>query len=215
MKMIEIRNRFSNEIIVSGKYESIKDCLEQNRGADLWEADLREADLREANLREADLWGADLRGADLRGADLRGANLRGADLREANLRGADLRGADLREADLANVKFLNYEILPQEGAFIAWKKCADGCVLKIEITEMAKRHTCITSRKCRAEYIKVLKIWGSSGRQRKTAKGWHNPEFTYRVGEIAKPDQYDPDPRVECSNGIHFFITRKEAEEWG
>jgi len=72
-KLIEIKNRYSNEIIISGKYESIKDCLEKNTDADLRGADLRGADLTDADLRGADLTDADLRGADLRGADLRGA----------------------------------------------------------------------------------------------------------------------------------------------
>lgn len=35
MKQIEIKNRFSDKIILAGKYESIKECLEKNRGADL------------------------------------------------------------------------------------------------------------------------------------------------------------------------------------
>ena len=65
---IEIKNRFTGNVILCGEYESIKDCLKKNIGADL-----RGADLCEANLREADLYEADLRGADLRGADLRGA----------------------------------------------------------------------------------------------------------------------------------------------
>jgi hypothetical protein len=102
---IEIKNRWNGGIILCGEYESIKDCLEKNIGANLYEANLREADLREANLyganlRKADLIGADLREANLIGADLRGANLRGADLRKADLIGADLIGANLRKADL-------------------------------------------------------------------------------------------------------------------
>ena len=65
MSTIEIKNRYTSNVIISGKYESIKDCLEKNRGA---------------NLRGADLGGANLRGANLGGAYLGGANLRGADL---------------------------------------------------------------------------------------------------------------------------------------
>jgi len=80
---IEIKSRFDAHIIVSGDYESIKDCLEENRGADLRGADLRGAYLRGAYLRDAYL-----RGADLRGAYLRDAYLGGADLRDADLRGA-------------------------------------------------------------------------------------------------------------------------------
>ena len=92
---IEIRNRFDNKIILSGKYASIKECLEKNRGTDLRSANLGGADLRSANL-----WGADLRSANLVGADLGSANLEGANLESANLWGANLWGADLRSANL-------------------------------------------------------------------------------------------------------------------
>ncbi len=65
---IEIKHRFTEKVLLSGKYESIKDCLEKNG----------DAYLRGAYLGDADLGGAYLRGADLRGAYLRGADLRGA-----------------------------------------------------------------------------------------------------------------------------------------
>ncbi|MCK9324175.1 MAG: pentapeptide repeat-containing protein [Bacteroidales bacterium] len=107
---IEIKNRFTNEVILCGEHESVKDCLEKNRGADLEgaylegvdlrDANLQGADLRDANLRDANLQGADLRDANLRGAYLRDANLWGANLRDANLWGADLRDANLRDANL-------------------------------------------------------------------------------------------------------------------
>jgi hypothetical protein len=32
---ITIKNRFNSNIILCGEYESIKDCLQRNRGADL------------------------------------------------------------------------------------------------------------------------------------------------------------------------------------
>ena len=96
----EIKNRFTNGIIVeAGKYASLKKAVEQNK-ADLWGADLRRADLRGADLGGADLWGANLGGANLRRANLRRANLREANLGGANLRRANLRDADLRGADL-------------------------------------------------------------------------------------------------------------------
>lgn len=45
---IEIKNRWDEKVILCGEYESIKDCLEKNRGA---------------NLVGANLWGANLKGA--------------------------------------------------------------------------------------------------------------------------------------------------------
>ena len=59
---IEIKNRFTGDVIIGGKYNSIKECLEKNRGAYL----------SGAYLSRADLYGASLRGANLRGADLGG-----------------------------------------------------------------------------------------------------------------------------------------------
>jgi hypothetical protein len=94
----------SSKVLLCGEYESVKDCLEKNRGVNLRGAYLRGANLQGANLCGADLRGADLRGADLRGADLRGAYLRGADLCGADLRRAYLRGADLEGANLEGAK---------------------------------------------------------------------------------------------------------------
>ena len=91
--LIEIRNRYANKVIICGEYESIKDCLEKNRGANLRDANLRGAYLRDANLGDANLEGAYLEGANLRGAYLRDANLEGAYLRGAYLRDANLEGA--------------------------------------------------------------------------------------------------------------------------
>jgi len=92
---IEIKSRWDDKIILCGEYENIKDCLEKNRGANLWGANLGGANLGGANLEGANLWGAYLRGAYLEGANLEGANLRGANLWGANLWGAYLWGAYL------------------------------------------------------------------------------------------------------------------------
>ena len=180
-------------------------------GANLRDANLRGADLRGANLRGANLDGADLRGANLDGADLRGANLRGANLYGANLYGADLRGANLRDAnlsgaDLRGAKGLEQQSILPEGELIGYKKLADGTIAKLRIPAEAKRVNAYGSRKCRAEYAFVLSSSGASAK--------HTETFKYpERGEIV-PDSYDADPRVECSHGIHFFITEQEAKDY-
>jgi len=158
------------------------------------------------------LRGADLRGADLRGADLRGADLRGADLWGADLRGADLRGADLRGADLKKILH-TIQIIPEEGAFIAYKK-ASGCVLKLEIPAKAKRVCNFRNRKCRASVVKTIEITDKDGNKLKEVCGDHDNKTIYKVGRLTKPDKFDPTPLNDCTNGIHFFVTRKEAEDW-
>ncbi len=208
------------------------------RGADLRGADLRGADLRDAHLRGADLRGADLRGADLRGADLSGADLRGADLSDAALSGAHLRGADLRGADLSgahlrdahlrdahlsdadlrgadlsdvsyncHTSFFNLSC-PETGAFIGYKKCAENIIVKLKIPASAKRSSA-TSRKCRASRAEVLEIYGAD-----MARSSWDKEFTYKKGETVSVDNFNEDRWEECSSGIHFFISRGEAENY-
>jgi hypothetical protein len=180
-------------------------------GAHLSGAYLRGADLSDANLRGADLSGANLSGAYLRGADLSDAYLRGADLSDANLRGADLsdanlRGANLSDAEGAELAIAKTRILP-EGDLIGWKKCAHGVIVKLRIPETAKRSHAF-GRKCRAEYVEVLEVVGADA----AFTYAHGPCTEYRVGERVMPDSFSEDWQDECSNGIHFYISRIEAE---
>lgn len=211
--------------------------------ADLSEANLREAILCKADLDCTDLSGANLRSAILSGANLNGVNFQKADLvnvdfhstnlvfaqfNEADLRGADLRGLDLSCADLRganlygadlrgakNVPFLPQTIVcPEEGSFIGFKK-VNGCLVKLEIPEDAKRSSA-TTRKCRCEFAKVLSITDISRPSRKLTEISNYAYYptTYRVGEIVYPDSFDEDRWNECSHGIHFFVTRQEAVEY-
>ena len=155
-----------------------------------------------ADLRGADLRGANLRGAYLQNADLRGANLHNADLQGAYLWDAYLWGANLQNTNLQNAKLPPYQICPETGGFIAWKKVISG-VIKLYIPATAKRMSSLVGRKCRAEYVKVLKGSGTSSRGGQ-----------YVQGKIYRPDKYDDDIRIECSHGVHFFITKAEAEAY-
>ena len=150
----------------------------------------------------------DLRGADLSGADLRGANLRVANLRGANLSGANLSGADLSGADLSGAKNLTAILLAEttilpEGDLIGYKKLHGGVICKLRIPAEAKRSNA-TGRKCRAEYAVVLDGGGASQ---------YDQSFKYKVGETVKPTEpFDEDRWKECAPGIHFFLTKVEAE---
>jgi hypothetical protein len=157
------------------------------------------ASLRGANLRDASLRGANLRVADLSDADLSGADLSGADLRSANLRDASLSGADLSGA-----AGLEQFVVCPAGQFIAFKKVA-GKILTLMVPADARRVNAYSSRKCRAEFAYV--IAGELG-------GKAHGGFKYDHYGLVTPDSFDPDPRIECSHGIHFFMTREEAENY-
>ena len=147
-------------------------------------------------------------------ADLRDADLRRADLCDADLCGANLRGADLRDA-VSNEKTAMFALsCPEEGEFIGWKK-ANGLIVKLQILADAKRSSA-TTRKCRCSKAKVLSIQtidGDEAEQQFVASD-HDKSFFYRVGETVEVDNFDDDRWNECSTGIHFFITRREAEQW-
>ena len=186
----------------------IKEILEKHQKWLVGEPDGERANLRGADLRGADLYGADLYGADLYGADLRGANLYGADLRGADLRGANLYGANLDEKTCIRLCIT----CPDTGSFIAWKS-AGGYIVKLEIPEDAKRSSA-TSRKCRASKARVLEIQNKDGSKADVTEVKSDRGGVYKVGEMVYPDEWDDNRWNECSHGIHFFVTRMEAEDW-
>ncbi len=151
---------------------------------------------------------ANLSRADLSRANLSRADLSGADLSGANLSRANLSWADLSRADLSMFNILS------NGTLEVYKKIRDNLIAVLEIPKKAKRVNAYGSRKCRAEYAKVIKIENQDGEKVKEGFGLHDEKFKYVVGKTVKPDSFDPDPRVECSKGIHFFITKEEARNY-
>jgi uncharacterized protein YjbI with pentapeptide repeats len=183
--------------------------------ANLSRADLSWANLSWANLYGADLYGANLSwanlyGANLSWADLSGAKLSGADLSWANLSWADLYGADLKDVKNEELALAQIQFLPTEGSFIGWKKCANNVIVKIQITEKAQRSHG-SERKCRASEALVLEVFGAEyGRS-----GGGYGVLEYRVGQIVRPlNGWCEDRWRVCEAGIHFFLTRIEAENY-
>lgn len=176
--------------------------------ADLYGADLRGADLRDSDLRGADLSFSDLRGADLRGADLYGADLRDSDLYVADLHRANLHGADLCGANLSGTTLDEKEQL-RKGVILkkeltGYKKLADGSICVLSIPKGAIVFS-INGSACRTNKAKVLDGGGVSK---------YDSNFSYEKGKRYFIDDFDLEYNVECTSGIHFFKTRKEAEDY-
>jgi uncharacterized protein YjbI with pentapeptide repeats len=199
------------------------------RGADLWGADLWGADFRgaylrgavlysallyEAKLRNAYLQGADLRYANLEGADLRKSKLRGADLRGAYLSGANLAGANLEGAELSEATLPDFQICPEDKMFIGWKKVAGDVILKLEI--LGQSTSSLVGRKCRASKVMPTEAYNMNGEPVAETEftSIYNENFKYVIGKVSEATNYDDDIRIECASGIHFFITREEAEKF-
>ena len=199
--------------------DEIKEILENhkhwlNEDCEGWKK-MSDANLSDADLSDANLSGADLRCANLSDANLSDADLSGADLRCANLSDANLSDADLSDADLSGAE--PKIACPSAGAFIGWKKAwhdaGESAIIKLQIPEDAKRSSA-TGRKCRADKAIVLAIYNLDGDEIDSAYSLYDHDFVYRKGESIIPDAFDDNRWNECSHGIHFFITREEAEEY-
>ena len=184
-RIMKIISRFDDNVLFDGNHDSIRLCVEDAASAKI----------------------------ALCCSDLHGANLSDANLSGANLRNVDLRDAYLCDADLCDAYLSNWKIVPPAGSFVAWKKGGNGEIIKIKIPAWARRTSCLINRKCRAEFVVTLEIT-KEGKPVLECCGGYDKNTTYRVGKCTAPDKYDPDERVDCSHGIHFFLTREEAEEW-
>ncbi len=189
------------------------------RGANLRKADLRFANLSDAFFIDADfseamLQDANLSGTILRFANLSNARLNGADLSGADLRGANLYHADLRRADLSDIQF-NTETIglhtAPEGDLIGYSSKSSH-IVKFLIPADAQR-SCATARKYRAEYVQVLSIDDGALDTLEHSSIYGVP-ITYTVGKVASSDEWDENRWNECSHGIHFYLTLKEAQDY-
>ena len=175
----------------------------------------KQADLSGANLSHVDLSHTDLNGTNLSAANLHRANLSHTNLTDVNLSGADLSHANLSGANLTDAYLSSFIKIPSEvekqfnnipaGDVIGYKKLKNGIVCTLKIPAVAKRCRGTTG-KCRAEFAEVLDGEGFS---------IHAGKFEYKIGKTVRPtEDFVDDWRIECTDGIHFFLTRCEAEEY-
>ena len=150
--------------------------------------------------------------ANLYGANLYGANLSRADLSRADLSGANLYGANLYGAE--NVPFIPMAC-PDTGAFIGFKK-ASGHIVTLCIPVDARRLSA-TGRKCRCDKALVIRIEEMDGTTSDLTEvvSDRDSSFVYKVRKMVSVPDFCEDRWQECSAGIHFFINRQEAVNYG
>lgn len=180
-------------------------------GAQLIHANLGGTNLYCANMTHANLYGADLIGADLHGASLCNANMLMVNTRGTNLYAANTRGV----IGIENLRS-QFLILP-EGVLIGYKKantCDGYVIITLEIPVDAKRSN--VDRKCRTSKAIVKNIEGIGFEYKgQTVHSHYSTNFIYEVGKIVEPTEpFEENWTIECASGIHFFITRQEAENY-
>jgi uncharacterized protein YjbI with pentapeptide repeats len=197
----------------------------------------KRADFRDIDLSEKDLSGIDLSYADLQGSNLEEAyfvhtdldnsvfedtNLKNADFDHArraywsNFRNADMTGASVENVNLDLNKFEGVKGLyiplycPEEGSFIAWKKCREGKVVKLLIPEHAERKgNSIYS--LRASEAEVLEIYDKDGNPVDEAVSIVDADFKYLKGTTVYPKEVNPKFYGDTI-GIYFVLSRAETE---
>lgn len=120
---------------------------------------------------------------------------------------------------------------PSHGGFIGWK-VVEGCIRERGSQELFEGHGPLIAkiyipadakrvngpgaeRKCRCSRAKVLEYYRPSDMKPicpDYVSSIYDKSFIYPgIGEYIKPDSFDDSVFMECSNGIHFFLTLQEA----
>jgi hypothetical protein len=91
--------------------------------------------------------------------------------------------------------------------------------VEILVPEDAKRVTPADtdySFKSRISHGKVMSIIDEQNNKYDYAVSmiYTDNKVTYRVGEVVFPDEFDSNPEIDCSHGIHVLRYRDQCEKW-
>ena len=103
--------------------------------------------------------------------------------------------------------------IPQGCDLHVWA-AKSNVLVELLIPAKAKRTASVLSRKCRAEFAMVTKVHHPYKRTYSDYRSKFGEFVDYREGELVKPDSYNDSPFKDCTNGIHFFLTKEEALNW-
>lgn len=198
----------------------------------MWDCEVKNASLKKANFLEAQICNCDFSGSDLEEtcfacADFDDATFVNTKLCNADFdfaertywtyfSGSDMTGLSTADVDfdpdyLKGVKGLHMHLFcPEEGSFIAWKKCREGKIVKLLIPEHAERKG-NTVYNCRASEAVVLEIFDKEGKPVDEAVSRYNKEFKYVKGEKVVAEGLDH-KRFSDVSGIYFVLSRADAE---
>lgn len=200
----------------------------------MWDCNVSDAFLEKAGFLESKLCDCDFTGSNLEKACFAGADLDNAVFQNASLKDADFMYArrtfwcDFTNAEMTGVRLVDVDIAPknlkgargysiplycpEEGSFIAWKKCRDGKVLKLMIPEDAMRKgESICS--CRASKAVVLDIFDKDGKTASQAYSIYDPSFEYVKGATVFPKVMDYHNLGDV-DGIYFVLSRSETDRY-
>lgn len=195
-------NCYENSVFSASRFIAAELCDGDFRGADLSSCDFRWTDIDYVCFDNANLSNVDMRWTK---------NSYWASFQEANMEDIELDGSPVNDESVEGAKNLFIPMVcPEEGSFIAWKKCRDGKVAKIQILENALR-TGGTRYTCRASEVLILEIYDGE-ETCDEAVNISDDKVIYHKGDYIKDEEEFDSSINHNGTGIHFYITRAEAE---
>ena len=163
--------------------------------------------------------GCPMQGANFRNAVMKTASFRYCDMSRCDIRGAYLFGAVLEFANLEGIisdeetKWFRLHC-PEKGAFLAYKKCVNDRMVQLLVPADALR-TSATLPSCRCNKAKVLTIKSFDFKEN-FEEAWSlvDEDFVYKKGEWVEVKNFNEDRWQDSTTGIHFWLTREEAEAY-
>jgi hypothetical protein len=231
-----ITNAYFEDIIFKNVYlNEVKfiNCKFEN--CTISDSNLAEVEFLNVSFKDVDFTGCDMKSVTYFKSKLKSVAMRrcimlkndfkATSFEDVFINDSSLDDSSARESNFDNVHLIRSSGVllkcPEEGSFIGFKKIFLGnnsLLCKLEIPADAKRSSAF-GRKCRCSKAKVLEIWGKDcdgDYLVPISRGYshHDYTFEYKVGETIYPDSFDDNRWDECSNGIHFFITKQEAIDY-
>lgn len=187
--------------------------------ADIRFANFKETDLNFDCFNEANLYGADFSEARLYRIEFAGANLCKADFYGAYLDAGQFCKSKIYDTNFNNCNFSHSTLLEDANGklteyrrgkmltedIIGYKKCQDNVIVTLKIPRGAIVFS-INGTKCRTNKAKVIAIDGA----KKAISSFKH--MSYYVGDEFTIYDFDCTYNNQCGEGIHFFLTREEAE---
>ena len=216
---------FNKTKFINCKFENCMISDSNLAGAEFLNVSFKDVDFDGCDMRSVGYFKSKLKSVAMRKCIMLKNDFRITSFEDVLINESNLDDSDVRESNFDNVRLIRSSgtllKCPEEGSFIGFKKIFLGnnpLLCKLEIPADAKRSSAF-GRKCRCSKAKVLEIWGKDcdgDYLVPISRGYshHDPTFEYKVGETIYPDSFDDNRWDECSNGIHFFITKQEAIDY-
>ena len=237
---VNFENAFLKETIFSGSTFRFVNF----KNADLRRSKFINCDFHNCSFDNAFMYNSDLsrsiaentsfKSAIIEYAILKGVNFRcnvfletsfeGSILEYSELKYSAFRFVNLKDCSLKryldkiegkNSNYIEGKVLTDN--IIGYKKCMDYTIVTLEIPRGAIVFS-IDGTKCRTNKAKVIAIDGADRAYSKhSTYSEHNRTYghmSYYVGDEFTVYNFDCKYNEECSRGIHFFLTREEAEDY-